>query len=81
VADVIGVFSNAQRWSCATRSVAASEGKKTEKGTMTSLPEPEANLVTVADPPEAKTSTPATTKQSSDIGPTAKSRCEIGHKI
>jgi hypothetical protein len=45
-----------------TSSVAVSEGKKAEEGTMVSPPEPEFNLVAVTDPPEAQTPTPATTK-------------------
>jgi hypothetical protein len=52
--------------------VAASEGKKTGEGTMMSAPEPAGNPVTVADPPEAQTKTPATTQVVSDIRKTGK---------
>jgi hypothetical protein len=50
-------------------SVADSEGKKTEEGTMMSSFEPqsESNLVAVADPPAAQTLTPETIEQTSDI--------------
>jgi hypothetical protein len=51
------------KWSIwMTSSVAASEGKKTDEGTIMSLPGPESNMVAVADPPEAETLTPATTE-------------------
>jgi hypothetical protein len=67
VADVIRVFSNAQRPTWVARSVADSEGKKTDEGTMMPPPEPKRNPMAVADPPEAETSTAATTKRESDI--------------
>jgi hypothetical protein len=47
--------------------VAASEGKKTEGETMISPSEPQYNSAVVADPPEARTATPAATEQVSDI--------------
>jgi hypothetical protein len=64
---VIHIISNAGRPTSVTRSVADSEGKKTDDGTMTQPPEPKPNPMAVADPPEAQTSTPATTKRASDI--------------
>jgi hypothetical protein len=55
--------------------VAAREGKKTEQGTMMSLPKHKSNPVAVADPPEAQiltltltlTLTPATTGRALNI--------------
>jgi hypothetical protein len=55
---VIRVLSNARGPIWVTSSVAASEGKKTEEGTMISTPEAPSNLVAVADPAEAQTLTP-----------------------
>jgi hypothetical protein len=67
VTDVIRMFANAPPPSWVTHSVADSEGKRRDEGTMIQPPEPKPNRVIVADPPEAQTSTPATTKLASDI--------------
>jgi hypothetical protein len=64
-----------------TLSVAAREGKKTDEGTMMWLSEPKLNPMAVTDPPEAQTSTRATTKRASDIPTNWKSCFEIAHKI
>jgi predicted aconitase len=65
VTDVVCAFV-AGRWPIRTTcSAAASEGKKTEEGTMMSWPE--SNTVAVANPPEEQTMTPATTERASDI--------------
>jgi hypothetical protein len=58
---------NAERPIRVTFSATASEGKKTDEGTMISPSEPQYNSVVVADPPEAQTATPAATEQTSDI--------------
>jgi hypothetical protein len=50
-----------------TLSVADSDGTKTEEGTMMSHLEGSANPAAVADPCETRNSTPATTKEGSDI--------------
>jgi hypothetical protein len=52
-----------------TPSAAAGEGKKTDEGTMIPLPEPnsKSDPVAVADPPEMRNQTPATTKEAFDI--------------
>jgi hypothetical protein len=64
-----------------TPNVAASEGKKTDEGTIMRPPERKPNPMTVADPLGARTWTPATTKQASDIVTTAKSGFETAHGI
>jgi hypothetical protein len=50
-----------------TPGAAASEGKKMDEGTMTWLLEPEPNPRAVADRPDARTLTLATTQQVSHI--------------
>jgi hypothetical protein len=60
--DVILACSKALCPTWVTRSAAASEGKKTDEGTMMWPPEAKSNPLVVADPPEAQTLTPATTK-------------------
>jgi hypothetical protein len=50
-----------------TSSVATSEEKKTDEGTVMSPSEAELNPATVADPPEAQTPTPAMTERISAI--------------
>jgi hypothetical protein len=67
MADMIRMFANPGGPIRMTSGVATSEEKKTEEGTVMSLPEPEYNPVAVADPPEAQTLTPATTERVSDI--------------
>jgi hypothetical protein len=67
VTDLIHVFANAQWPSWVTPNVAASRGKRTTEGRMMWRPELKPNPMAVADPPEAQTSTPATTKRASDI--------------
>jgi hypothetical protein len=64
---VIAVYTNALWPIWVTFSVAASEGKKTEEGTMMLTHELLRNLATVADPPEAKALKPETTERASDI--------------
>jgi hypothetical protein len=66
VTEVIGIFENPPS-SWVTPSVAASEGKKTDEGTMMWPREPEPNAVAVVDPSEAQTLMHATTKEASDI--------------
>jgi hypothetical protein len=66
VIDVTGLSLNARIPICVRFRVAASEGKKTEEGMMTSQPEPEYDTI-VADPPDAQTSTPEAAEQVSDI--------------
>jgi hypothetical protein len=46
-------------------SVAAKDGKKADDGMMISLPD--SQLITLADPADAQTLTPATTTEGSDI--------------
>jgi hypothetical protein len=70
---VIAVSTDPQWPIWVTSSVAASEGKRTEEGTITSTPELASKLATVADPPEAEASTPETTEHSSDI----RTNCKI----
>jgi hypothetical protein len=65
--DLIDVFSNALRPCCVRRSVADSEGKKSDEGTVMQRSEPKPNWMALADPPEAHTLRPATTKRASDI--------------
>jgi hypothetical protein len=55
VTNVIRIFANARRPTSVTRSVADSEGKKTDEGTMIQPPESKPNPMAVADPPEAQT--------------------------
>jgi hypothetical protein len=50
---VICVFSNAPRPTWLTPTVAASEGKRTDEGTIIPLPELKTNPAAVADPLEA----------------------------
>jgi hypothetical protein len=52
-----------------TSSVAASEGKKTEEGTIISTNEPKSlsNSVAIVNPPDAQILTPPTTEEASDI--------------
>jgi hypothetical protein len=62
---MIGALSNARRQIRVTPSVTASRGKKTDDGTM--MPPFKQDLTfkraAVADPPETRNSTPATTKE------------------
>jgi hypothetical protein len=81
VTDVIRVFSAACWPSWVMLSVMVSDGKKTKEGTMLWPPEPKPNWVTVADPPEVQTPTPATTKQAFDILAHCKYRFEIVHNF
>jgi hypothetical protein len=67
VSDLTRVFSNARWPSWVTLSVAGSEGKKTDDGTMMWPPETKRNPMAVAAPPEAEASTPAATERASDI--------------
>jgi hypothetical protein len=60
--DVIRTCSKAPRPTWVTRSAAASEGKKTDEGTMMWPPEAKSNPSVVADPPQAQILTPAATK-------------------
>jgi hypothetical protein len=64
---MIDVLAKARGPNWVTFSVAASEGKKTHDRTMMWPAERKSNAAAVADPPEAQTSTPATTNQLSDI--------------
>jgi hypothetical protein len=50
-----------------TASVPASQGEKTDEGTMMLKSTPESNPVAVAELPETQTLTPATTKEATDI--------------
>jgi hypothetical protein len=72
--DVIRACSKAPRSTWVTRSAAASQGKKTDEATMMWPPEAIPNPLVVADPPEAQTLTPATTKQALHI----QTRCDGG---
>jgi hypothetical protein len=65
--SVISVPRNARGPIWVTVSVADSDGKKTDEGTMMWRPEPSSNSVAFADPPEVQTLTPATTEEASDI--------------
>jgi hypothetical protein len=64
---MIDAFSNTRPPSRVTASVTASEGKKTDEGTMMLPSTAEYNPATVAESPETQTLTPATTKEASDI--------------
>jgi hypothetical protein len=61
------VFLNAEGPSWVKLSVAASEGKKTDEGTIIPLPELPLNRTAVADPLELQTSTSAKTTRAFDI--------------
>jgi hypothetical protein len=65
--DVIRACSKTPRPTRVTRSAAGSEGKKTDEGTMMWPAEAKPNSLIVADPLEAPTLTPATTKQALHI--------------
>jgi hypothetical protein len=67
VIDLIGAFPNAELPIRVTDSVLASEGKKTDEGTMMFSSQHKSNPATVAESPETRTLTPATTKEASDI--------------
>jgi hypothetical protein len=65
--DKISALSNAQLPIRVTDSVTAGEGRKTDEGTMM-LPSPHvSNPAAVAESPQTRTLTPATTKEASDI--------------
>jgi hypothetical protein len=64
---MIGALSNTRQPSRVMASVPASEGKKTDEGTMMLPSTAESNPATVAAPPKTQTLTPATTKEASDI--------------
>jgi hypothetical protein len=64
---MISAFSNTQPSICVTTSVPASQGKKTDEGTMMSTSTAKSNPATVAEWPETQILTPATTKEASDI--------------
>jgi hypothetical protein len=74
---VIAAPKNARESICVTFSVAASDGKKNEQGTMMLLPKHDSNPVAVADPPETQilTPTPATTEEA----PLILTNCKIQH--
>jgi hypothetical protein len=65
--DVISAVLNAQDPIWVTYSGAASEGKKTDEGTIMSTPESLSKPVAVANPPEAQTPAPARIEDASDI--------------
>jgi hypothetical protein len=64
--DVISVVLNAREPIWVTYSGVASEGKKTDEGTIMSTPGSLSKPVAVANPPEAQSPTPARIEDASD---------------
>jgi hypothetical protein len=64
---MINIFSDAQWLIRVTSSVAAGQGKKRDVVTMLLPPERVFNPSAAAESPKTRTSTPATTKEASDI--------------
>jgi hypothetical protein len=67
VIDLIGRVLDSQGSIRVTASVPASQGKKTDEGTMMLPSTPESNPAAVPESPETQIPTPATTKDASDI--------------